>query len=404
MMRVTLILILVLSNTLSMIGQGSLVAEFTMDQCDLENDLSDLGGDIFGSQPCACGVQANGLQFDGGFNTGSLDNEIKDILSEDWTISFYVKFENDPDETVDLFFLGENCGRDSVFSVRYFSSSGRFRVRLSDSPGNEAQVDGPSNPNSCWQYVAIVKQGSTLTLYINGQLTEQNSAISNLRLNVGGRFTIADGPCLNVPSNPDSKFRGSLDELRIYNYPLTEQEINRADYRPDQILINDTTIFVGGSVLLLTGGTCSGDFSWSPGEGLSNPNILEPLATPEETTTYTLEIQDGSCRIQNDIKISVVSADELTCADLKLPSAFTPNSDRINDTYGISNAFLAQSIESFEIFNKWGSRVFFSNNTTDTWNGMYKNELAPSTSYVYLVQYTCEGQAFHKTGTLHLIR
>jgi len=403
-MRILMIIGIVLSMTSVGSGQGSLISEFTMDQCNLQDDFGLLGGDFFGSDPCTCGVEANGLEFDGINEFATIDDEIQEILREDWTMSFYVNFDNIGDETVDLMFLGQNCGRDSVFSVRYFASSGRFRVRLSDSPGNEAQVDGPSDPNACWQYVAITKERSTISLYINGELAEQASSVSDLRLQVDGSFTIGNGPCLNSPSNPDARFDGKIDELRIYNYSLTETEIADSDYRPDQILNQDTTIFEGGSVLLQTGGSCSDNFTWSPTETLSDPNRLDPVATPLETTTYTLEIEDNGCRVTNNIKISVVSDNEITCADLRLPTAFTPNNDRINDSYGISNGFLIENLNRFEIFNRWGGRVFFSPNASGQWDGTYKGAPAPSTSYVYLVDYTCEGQDYKKTGTLHLIR
>lgn len=385
-------------------GQGRLVAEFEMDQCNLENSIGTWGGQVSSSVECACGVQANGLGFDGMSTFATFDSEVNAILQEDWTISFYVKVDNIGDEIVDLLFLGADCGRDSVFSVRYFTSSGRFRVRLSDSRDNEAQVDGQRDPNSCWQYVAITKQGSVLALYINGVLAEQSSAISELRLNVDSRLSIGNSPCLNSPSNPDVRLDGSIDELRIYNYALQVSEIIRDDYRPDQILNRDTTIFEGGSVLLSTGGSCSGDFEWSPTESLSNPNRLDPVATPLETTNYTLTIDYANCSITNTVRISVVSESEITCQDLSLPSAFTPNADGINDRYGISNGFLIENMEGFEIFNRWGSRVFFTPEITGTWDGVYQGAPAPPTSYVYVVDYTCEGERYRKTGTLHLIR
>ena len=40
-----------------------------------------------------------------------------------------------------------------------------------------------------------------------------------------------------------------------------------------------------------TGGT---SYSWSPSTGLSNPTILNPIASPSQTTLYTLEVTTGS--------------------------------------------------------------------------------------------------------------
>ena len=341
-------------------AQAQLVSDFPMDDCTLTDVISGLDGTYIGSDPCTCGAVSNGLNFDGPDTEASLDRGINDILANDWTITFYVLPENTGDQVVDLLFLGNSCGRDSLFSVKYFSSSGRFRARLSDSPNNEAEVDGVSDPNTCWQYVAIVKAGPTLTMYINGEFTEQNSAISDLNLNVESSLQISNSPCQFSSVNPDSPFRGSIDELRFYDGPLTQGEIQRQNLGPDQILTNDTTIFLGGSILLRHGGTCSDNFSWNPSNTLSDPSRLDPVATPTETTEYTLDIDLPGCQVQDQVTITVIDPEEITCEDLDLPSAFTPNNDRINDSYGISNPFLIEELGKFEIFNRWGGRVYIT--------------------------------------------
>lgn len=53
----------------------------------------------------------------------------------------------------------------------------------------------------------------------------------------------------------------------------------------------DVVICPGGQYQLqLSGGQ---SYSWSPMEGLSNPNIPNPIASPSETTTYIVEVTDG---------------------------------------------------------------------------------------------------------------
>lgn len=52
----------------------------------------------------------------------------------------------------------------------------------------------------------------------------------------------------------------------------------------------DQIICPGLSVPLEVGGGLS--YQWSPAEGLSDPTIANPIATPEETTLYTVEILD----------------------------------------------------------------------------------------------------------------
>ncbi|MFN3528585.1 MAG: T9SS type A sorting domain-containing protein [Bacteroidia bacterium] len=52
----------------------------------------------------------------------------------------------------------------------------------------------------------------------------------------------------------------------------------------------DTSVFIGNSVQLqATGGT---SYSWSPATGLSATNIANPVASPTETTTYTVTVSN----------------------------------------------------------------------------------------------------------------
>lgn len=56
---------------------------------------------------------------------------------------------------------------------------------------------------------------------------------------------------------------------------------------------SDKTIEKGKSIQLQGSGGSS--YSWSPTTGLSNPNIFNPIASPTETTTYTLTVSENGC-------------------------------------------------------------------------------------------------------------
>ncbi len=66
----------------------------------------------------------------------------------------------------------------------------------------------------------------------------------------------------------------------------------------------DTTICSGQSVLLnATGGN---SYEWSPATGLSNPTIGNPIASPTETTTYTVKaIGRNGCEEERQITVRV---------------------------------------------------------------------------------------------------
>lgn len=90
-----------------------------------------------------------------------------------------------------------------------------------------------------------------------------------------------------------------------------------------------------------------------------------------------------------------------------MPNAFTPNDDGTNDIFmGKGNLVGAQNY-NFSIWNRWGERVFETNNHDIGWNGRKDNvgELAPNDVYLYLVTYTGpRGKDFRLEGFATVVR
>ncbi len=60
------------------------------------------------------------------------------------------------------------------------------------------------------------------------------------------------------------------------------------------VFVQDQTICIGDSTAFLATGDAT-SFSWSPQEGLSDPNSANPIVNVQETTTYTVTANLGSC-------------------------------------------------------------------------------------------------------------
>ena len=61
----------------------------------------------------------------------------------------------------------------------------------------------------------------------------------------------------------------------------------------------DTTIVTGGSVelgdgIIVSGGSGEYSYSWSPPATLDNPLLINPVATPTDTTAYVLTVTDNN--------------------------------------------------------------------------------------------------------------
>jgi gliding motility-associated-like protein len=68
---------------------------------------------------------------------------------------------------------------------------------------------------------------------------------------------------------------------------------------------NDTSICTNDQVQL-NANTDGLQYSWSPAGSLSNPNILNPVATPAATTTYLIVSRIGGCTASETVTVTVV--------------------------------------------------------------------------------------------------
>jgi gliding motility-associated-like protein len=71
--------------------------------------------------------------------------------------------------------------------------------------------------------------------------------------------------------------------------------------------------------------------------------------------------------------------------DVQFPNAFTPNGDGANDGFGLAIVEGIASVESLEIYNRWGQKVFSSMEPGARWDGQVNGHPAPSDVYVYVV-------------------
>ena len=70
--------------------------------------------------------------------------------------------------------------------------------------------------------------------------------------------------------------------------------------------IADQLICIGESVQLDVFGEPAISFSWSPATGLNDPNIINPIATPSSTTTYTVTATDSQgCTDEDAVTIEI---------------------------------------------------------------------------------------------------
>lgn len=119
----------------------------------------------------------------------------------------------------------------------------------------------------------------------------------------------------------------------------------------------DVTILMGDSVVLNV--FTEGIPVWSPEAGLSCTACFNPVASPVETTTYTVTSEDeGGCIATDQVTVFV---EPLPDPVVFVPNSFTPNGDGLNDFFSAYGPDLDLVIEMV-IYDRWGSVVFRGEN------------------------------------------
>jgi len=128
--------------------------------------------------------------------------------------------------------------------------------------------------------------------------------------------------------------------------------------------------------------------------------------------TYKLPADTGN------FKIILVAESDYSCSDTAIqnvlvvpdiiafiPNAFTPNNKgpKSNSVFRVLSDHAQEY--SINIFNKWGQKVYSSNNIEEVWDGTYMGQYCQNGVYVYaIVLINKAGKEYTYQGTVNLIR
>lgn len=145
-------------------------------------------------------------------------------------------------------------------------------------------------------------------------------------------------------------------------------------------------------------------YSWSPASSLDNPNSTDPLASPDETTNYSVLVEaDNGCQSTGSITIDVGT---VKCGDpyVFVPNAFTPDDASNNNHILYVRSEIITELY-FAVYNRWGEKVFETDDITQGWDGTYKGKKADPAVFVYYLKATCNNnETIEKKGNITLIR
>jgi gliding motility-associated-like protein len=201
---------------------------------------------------------------------------------------------------------------------------------------------------------------------------------------------------------------------------------------PNEIPVSYSIIYGSSQCIIDTSFTIQyyewpiGNFTFSPEQNSIESSQVQFTANVENTTDYYWDFGDNQQSVsQNPIhrysaegnyNVALVISNGGGCTDtiiqniaispfdfIRIPNAFTPNGDGVDDTFGALYAGEVDFIE-MNIFNEWGNLIFNSNNIDKRWDGNKNEKPQPTGTYVYVIKYNENGSEQVLKGTLTLIR
>jgi gliding motility-associated-like protein len=165
---------------------------------------------------------------------------------------------------------------------------------------------------------------------------------------------------------------------------------------------NDTAVVVNQPLQLQASGGVN--YQWIPGNYLSSPAISNPVAVfnePASQIRYKVLVYNSiGCVDSSSLSVKVYAS----MPTVYVPTAFTPNHDGLNDQLRpVAVGF--KYIEYFQIYNRWGQRVFETRINGAGWDGTVNGQPQASNTYVWMVKAVdFTGKAYFSKGLVTLIR
>jgi hypothetical protein len=162
-----------------------------------------------------CGLIGNALHFDGADDIISFPGSFPAFNNSALTLEAWIKSTNGgpgyPNSEIVTWSGGS--GYSIVFRLANYNGNGRLQFLIYDN-ATVQYVEGTTDLNTnTWNHVSAVKNGNTVTLYLNGNV-EATGSVSNgfvpANFSIGGGFANWDG---------------TLDEVRIWHTARTQAQI-----------------------------------------------------------------------------------------------------------------------------------------------------------------------------------
>lgn len=163
----------------------------------------------------------------------------------------------------------------------------------------------------------------------------------------------------------------------------------------------DTSIYRGAEIELNAYSAVSKLEWWPQDIILTNPYLNSIKVKPINTTQYFVKVTDGNnCIGYDSVTVGVYSKNVLL-----IPTGFSPNGDGINDVFKVVKHLNVKTLNYFEVYNRWGQKIFSTTNIEQGWDGTFNGEPVPTGSYSWQILLTnYDNEKIGKSGSIDILR
>lgn len=297
-------------------------------------------------------------------------------------------------------------------------------------PGTGLSATNISNPEATitqnQTYTLIVSNSGCVDTFVQTVLLEE----INIALSIQDTVCLSDTFTVTATSIPGAFYQwepaglvesgqGSSSAIFTAENPMniictvTDQNncINSAsasifvlDELPDLIVsANPDTVELGDASQLDAFSSVLNVYNWDSDTTLSSLTIANPVATPMETATYTVRIDDGFCPNKAEVTV-YVKLPECIEGKLFVPNAFTPNGDGNNEVFYVRSSAPIDNFY-FTVYDRWGQQVFETRDQNIGWDGTFEGKPLSPSAFAWYCSGNCEGgEAFFLKGNISILK
>ena len=231
-------------------------------------------------------AQNNALDFDGGNDYVNISSSSSLQISSNVTMEAWVKLDNTTGSKIVVVNADGGAASNTSYILRIPSAGNVFRFSCGggsgvdfDGEGSVSEsVDSPTISSGIWYHVAGVRDGTSMTLYLDGKSVDTET-ISNNSIH-----THSSSLAIGYYPSYGQYFDGQIDEVRIWNDARTQAEIKANMYKE---LSGAESNLVAYYSMNEASGTSVGDLTSN-----SNDGTLTNMDASSDWVSNTLYAQD----------------------------------------------------------------------------------------------------------------